>query len=35
MGFNPDPRRVATESAPEVVELFRRDAVDVVLLSPG
>lgn len=35
MGFNPDPRRVATESAPQVVELFRRDAVDVVLLSPG
>lgn len=35
MGFNPDPRRVAAESAPRVVELFARDRVDVVVLSPG
>jgi D-proline reductase (dithiol) PrdB len=35
MGFNPDPRRVAAESAPEVADLFRRDGADVVLLSPG
>lgn len=35
MGFNPDPRRVASESAPRIVELFREDAVDVVVLSPG
>jgi D-proline reductase (dithiol) PrdB len=35
MGFNPDPRRVASESAPAIVELFQRDRVDVVVLSPG
>jgi hypothetical protein len=35
MGFSPDPRRVASESAPAVVDLFRRDGVDIVLLSPG
>ena len=35
MGFNPDPRRLVAESAPRVVELFLRDAVDVVVLSPG
>jgi D-proline reductase (dithiol) PrdB len=35
MGFNPDPRRVAAETAPRIVDLFRADAVDVVVLSPG
>ncbi|HKI93086.1 MAG TPA: glycine/sarcosine/betaine reductase selenoprotein B family protein [Gaiellaceae bacterium] len=35
MGFNPDPRRIAAESAPRVVELFAADGVDVVVLSPG
>ena len=35
MGFNPDPRRIAAEFAPRVVELFARDRVDVVVLSPG
>ncbi len=35
MGFNPDPRRLVTESAPRLVELLREDAVDVVVLSPG
>jgi D-proline reductase (dithiol) PrdB len=35
MGFNPDPRRIASESAPRIVDLFGRDRVDVVVLSPG
>lgn len=35
MGFNPDPRRVVSESAPRIVDLFEGDGVDVVVLSPG
>jgi D-proline reductase (dithiol) PrdB len=35
MGFNPDPGRVVAESAPRIVDLFARDRVDVVVLSPG
>lgn len=35
MGFNPDPRRIVAESAPRIAELFARDRVDVVVLSPG
>lgn len=35
MGFNPDPTRVARESAPRVADLYAADGVDVVVLSPG
>lgn len=35
MGFNPDPRRLVAESAPQVAELLAADGVDVVVLSPG
>ena len=35
MGFNPDPTRVARESAPAVAELFAGDGVDVAVLGPG
>jgi D-proline reductase (dithiol) PrdB len=35
MGFNPDPLRVIQDTAPQVVEVFRNDGVDAVVLSPG
>ena len=35
MGFNPDPTRIADETAPEVASLLVDAGVDVVLLIPG
>lgn len=35
MGFNPDPTRVAEESAPQIAELLRGDGVDLAILTPG
>lgn len=35
MGFNPDPQPIVDETAPAVVDLFERNGVDVVVLSPG
>ena len=35
MGFNPDPTRIADETAPEVATMLAEAAVDVVLLIPG
>lgn len=35
MGFNPNPARVARESAPQVADLYAGAGVDVVVLSPG
>lgn len=35
MGFIPDYNRVLEETGPAVADLFRADAVDVVVLSPG
>lgn len=35
MGFNPDPSRIADETAPEVTRLLVENGVDLVLLVPG
>ena len=35
MGFIPDPRQLARETAPEVAAELRRNAVDVALLTAG
>lgn len=35
MGFIPDPRHLATETAPVVAEELARDGVDVALLTAG
>jgi len=35
MGFNPDPTRVAEETAPEVAGLLHEAGVDAVVLAPG
>ncbi len=35
MGFNPDPSKVADETAPLVAELLNDQGVDIALLIPG
>lgn len=35
MGFNPDPTKIADETAPEVARLLVDAGVDVVVLGPG
>lgn len=35
MGFNPDPSRIADETAPAVVDLLAAEGVDVVVMVPG
>lgn len=35
MGFNPDPSRIADETAPAIVDLLSAENVDVVVMVPG
>lgn len=35
MGFNPDPSRIADETAPAIVDLLSAEEVDVVVMVPG
>ena len=35
MGFNPDPTKIADETAPEVARILADAGVDVAVLSPG
>jgi len=35
MGFNPDPSKIADETAPEVADLLTEAGVDAVVLVPG
>lgn len=35
MGFNPDPTRIATETAPRAVELLEEAGAEAVILVPG
>lgn len=35
MGFNPDPTRIAEETAPAVAEVLADAEVDVVVMVPG